>query len=141
MLPLALVVLVAIALLAALLFDAGLEELRAARSDLARVRAASLADGALAGLIETPGDSALETLAVGESQRTTVPAGGDSAELSVQPIGGSLLRVTVVARVANGRSRTREGALAFTRLTVDTVGGARALRLRPLAGWWRSPLP
>jgi hypothetical protein len=135
------VVLVAIALLAALLFDAGVEELRAARSDLARVGAASLAEGALAALIEAPGDSALETLAVGGSQRTTVPAGGDSAELSVQPIGGSLLRVTVVAHVATGRSQTRQGALAFTRLTVDTMDGVRTLRLRPLAGWWRSPLP
>jgi hypothetical protein len=136
-----LVVLVAIALLAALLFDAGVEELRAARSELVRVRAASAMDGVLADVIGTAGDSALEAMPVGGSQRATFAAGNDSTDVSVQAIGRSLLRLTVVARVTAGRTRARQGTVAFVRLVADTTGGVRTIWMRPLASWWRSPLP
>jgi hypothetical protein len=134
-------VLVAVALLAALLFEAGAEELRSARSDVARLRAASAMEGALSDFTGTPGDSVLEAMPVGVSRRATVSSGPDSTDVSVQAIGGSLFRLTVVSRVVAGRARARQGTVAFVRLVIDTTGGVRTTRFGPIAPWWRSPLP
>lgn len=98
-------------------------------------------EGALADMIGAPGDSAFEAMPVGGSRRATIPAGYDSTNVSVQAIGGSLFRLTIVARVTAGRARARQGTVAFVRLIVDTTGGVRTTRLRPIARWWRSPLP
>ena len=98
-------------------------------------------EGALTDLVGTPGDSALEAMPVGGSRRATIPAGSDSTTVTVQSIGGSLFRLTVVARVTAGVARARQGTVAFVRLVADTSGGVRTTRLRPVAGWWRSPLP
>ena len=140
-LPLALVVLVAIALLAALMFDAAGEELRAARFDVGRVRTASAMEGALADLIGTPGDSDLAAMPMGGAKRAIKVAGDVSTAVSMQAIGGSLLRLTVVASVTSGRVRARQGTVAFVRMVTDSTTGVGTTRLRPLAGWWRAPLP
>ena len=140
-LPLALVVLIAVALLAALMFDAASEELRVARFDVGRVRAASAMDAVLADLIGSPGDSDLAAMQVGGAKRATIAAGDVSTAVTMQVLGGSLLRLTVVASVTSGRVRARQGTVAFVRMVTDSTTGVRTIRLRPLAGWWRSPLP
>jgi hypothetical protein len=138
---LALVALLAVVLLAALLFDSGLDEVRSARADFARARAASDMERALADLMSAPPDSALAAMPVGRSRAAVARSGFDSTSTTVQPIGHSILRLTVTAHVTVGGARARQGTVAFALLASDTVAGMGTPRLRPIGGAWRFPLP
>ena len=138
---LALLVLVAVALLASLLFEAGIEELRAGHADLARVRAASLVEEGLADIVAPPADSTLAGMPRGGWRRRTSATGNDSTLLSLQALGGSVFRITVESRVIAAGARARQWTVAFVRLTVDSAGGRRTFRMRPIDDWWRSQRP
>jgi len=140
-LPLALLVLVAVALLAALLFDAGVQEVRAARGGVAAARAMAALERALADLMTAPLDSAVLAPTPGTVTRTVNVGPGDSADVVVQAIGRGTVRVVIRAGAREARARAAEGVVAFLRVVADSSEGVPVLRLRPLPGWWRAPLP
>ncbi|MCX5766263.1 MAG: hypothetical protein NTZ43_03430 [Gemmatimonadetes bacterium] len=125
-LPLVLIVLVTVSMFAALLLDATLQEVRTAAGRTAAMRAQAAVETVLAAMLGATVDS-------GWVQHP-VPLGGSEVT--------SLFRVSAQARSREGQARARGGAVTFFRLEADTVAAASGQgRLRPISGWWWSPLP
>lgn len=140
-LPLALFLLLLTSLLVALLLDGALQDVRIARGDLALVRAQAAAGSALADLLSSSPDSTLLTIPRGASVRSTTVAGADTTRLTVQSLGGGMLRVTSVARTWSGGVRGDASNLGFVRVLRDSSGPPGTLRYRRIPGWWWAPLP
>ena len=140
-LPLALFLLLLMAMLVALLFDGALQELRSARGDLAAARAQAAAETALADLLVSLPDSALLARPRGALSATVIASGSDTTRVSLQSLGGVLLRGVASARVWTAGLRADAVTMAFARIVPDTAVGPGALRFRRLPGWWWAQLP
>lgn len=140
-LPLALYVLVAVAFLAALVLERGLQELRMARGELAAASATAAGESVLADLLRLPADSALLAAPRGSAVRLPVAAGAESASVAVQPLGGGLLRVVTTARASSGGVLADVAAVAFIRAVPEAASFPPVVRLHRLRGWWWAPIP
>jgi hypothetical protein len=140
-LPLALLVLVVVALFAALLLDSALQEMRTARGSTAASRAQSALESALAATITEPVDSIGAQLVAGASRDRVWSTSGDSVAVRVQSLGGSLRRVVATATAVTGSARAVAGAVAYLRVTDDSASAGGDRRLRPVIGWWWSTNP
>ena len=141
-LPLVLIVLVTVSMFAALLLDATLQEVRTAAGRTAAMRAQAAVETVLAAMLDATVDSGWvqHPVPLGGSEVTL--NGRDSVGVAVVPLGDSLFRVSAQARSREGQARARGGAVTFFRLEADTVAAASGQgRLRPISGWWWSPLP
>jgi hypothetical protein len=140
-LPLALFMMMAIALLTALLLDGAVQELRSARGDVAAMRAEAAAGTALADLLASRPDSALLASPRGAVATGSVAAGADTTRLTIQSLGNGMLRVTAGARAWSGGVRGDASTLGYVRIGPDSSGPPGTLRFRRLPGWWWSQLP
>jgi hypothetical protein len=140
-LPLVLFVLVVLELLVALLLDSAVQELRASRGEVALARAQAAAETAFADLLSAPADSVLIALPRGAARDSLVLQSGDTVRVTVQSLGGGLVRVVTTARSWSLGTRADAGTLALLRLFTDSAGGSHSLRLRRLPGLWWAPLP
>lgn len=140
-LPLALFMLTVIGLLAALLLQGSVEELRIARGEVAAARAEGAAVSALADALAATPDSATLALPRGTTTPALLVAGGDTTHVAVQALGRGLVRVTARARVWSGGVRADVVHVAFYRVVPDPSGPAGRLRYEPLPGWWWAQNP
>jgi hypothetical protein len=140
-LPLALFMLVVIALLAAVLLQGAVLELRTARGDVAQARAQAAAGSALSELFVSRPDSALLVRPRGAISSGTNAAGAETTTVAVQSLGNGILRVTAIARVWSGGLRADVTNLGFVRIVADSFGAPGSLRYQRLPGWWWAQLP
>ncbi len=140
-LPLALFMLTVIALLAALLLQAAVQELRIARGDVAGARAQAAAGSALADALATAPDSAILTLPRGATSVALVATGAETARVAVQALGHRVVRITATARAWSGGVRADAGTLGFVRVVPNPLGPPGGLRYERLPGWWWAPIP
>jgi hypothetical protein len=133
--------LMVVALLVALLLEGSVLELRTARGDLAAARAQAAAGTALTDLFTSGADSALLTMPRGATTTTTRLAGAETTHVSLQALGGGLVRVMATTRVWSAGVRADAAALGFARVTPDSAGHFGGLRVRRLPGWWWAQLP
>jgi hypothetical protein len=140
-LPLALFMLMVIALLAALLLEGAVQELRSARGDVAGARAQAAAGSALADFLASRPDSSLLARPRGVTSAGSSPIGAETTRVSLQSLGNGLLRVTAGARVWSGGVRGDAANLGFVRIVPDSGGPPGTLRYRRLPGWWWAQLP
>jgi hypothetical protein len=128
-------------LLVALLLDGALQELRMARGDVALARAQAAAGTALADLLSSQPDGTVPALPRGAATQAVSVSGADTTRLTVQSLGGGMLRVTVTARSWDGSVRGDASTLGFVRIVPDSAGPPGSLRYRRLPGWWWAPIP
>jgi hypothetical protein len=140
-LAVALLALVVLALVAALLLDAALQELRASRGDVALVRAEAASESALADLISAPVDSAVSRLPRGAARESVRVTAGDTVRLTVQSLGGGLVRAVLAARARAAGARADVTTLALLRMQPDSGPPPALLRYRRLPGWWWAHIP
>jgi Tfp pilus assembly protein PilX len=140
-LPLALFMLTLIALLAALLLEAAVQELRIARGDVAAARAQAAAGSALSDALGATPDSAVLALPRGAISISLAAAGAETTRVAVQALGNSVVRVTATARAWSGGVRADAGHMGFVRVISDPFGPPGTLRYQRLPGWWWAPIP
>jgi hypothetical protein len=140
-LPLALFMLLVIALLAALLLEGAVQELRMSRGDMVAARAQAGAATAFSDLLASTPDSALLARPRGVVSFGTVAAGAETTTVTVQSLGSGLLRVITGARVWAGTTRGDATNVGFVRIVPDSAGTPGSLRYRRLPGWWWAQLP
>ena len=140
-LPLVLVVLLTVSMFAALLLDASLQAVRAASARTAAMRAHAAVETAVAAMVGASVDSVWGQNPSPIGVAAAWVGRGDSVGVSVVPLGDSLFRFSAQSRSVEGQARARGGAVTFLRLEPDTAAiAARRGRLRPISGWWWSPL-
>lgn len=140
-LPLALFMLTVIALLAALLLQGAVQELRIARGDVAGARAQAAAGTALSDALAVAPDSSILTLPRGGISLGLSGSGPETARVSIQALGGRVVRITATARAWSGGVRADAGNAGFARVVPDPLGPAGSLRYQRLPGWWWAPIP
>jgi len=140
-LPLALLGLLVLALVVALLLDAALQELRASRGDAARVRAEAAGETAFSDLIAAPVDSAVLLLPRGAARESVLTSAGDTVSVTVQSLGGGLVRAAFAARSWAGGVRADAMTLAWLRVLPDSGPPPAVLRYRRVPGWWWAQVP
>lgn len=140
-LPLALLVVLVVAMFAALLLDTSLQAVRSGRAGVSAIRAQVALETALAAALAAPVDSGGRSMAPGVAWDSSWAAAGDSVHLRVQSLGGSLRRVVATATAGAGDARGAAGALVYVRVVADSAGSLVRWRLRPVSGWWWSPIP
>jgi hypothetical protein len=140
-LPLALFMLTVIALLAALLLQGAVQELRIARGDIAEARAQAAAGSALSDALAATPDSAILALPRGATSIAVVATGAETTRVAVQALGHRVIRLTATARVWSGGVRADAGILGFVRVVPNPLGPPGSLRYERLPGWWWAPIP
>ncbi len=140
-LPLALFMLLVIALLAAVLLEGAVQELRTARGDVAGARAEAAAGSALTNLLASRPDSALLARPRGTTSTATAVAGAETTTVTLQSLGNGAFRALSTARVWSAGVRADASALGFLRIVPDSAGPPGSLRYRHLPGWWWAQLP
>jgi len=140
-LPLALFMLTVIALLAALLLQGAVQELRVARGDVAGARAQAAAGSALSDALAATPDSAILALPRGAISTTVIATGSDTARVAVQSLGHRVVRISTTARAWSGGVRADAGTLGFVRVVPNPLGPPGGLRYERLPGWWWAPIP
>lgn len=136
--PLAIVMLIAVALLALLMLEGALGEMRAGSAIASEARVAGKAESALAGVLARRFDTSVVSLPQGSVVVDEATGGADSVRSMVQLAGGGLARVIVRVQSAGPGVRVFAGRDAFAVLRPHpSVPGE--LVLQPLAGnWWLS---
>jgi hypothetical protein len=130
-----------IALLAAILLDGAVQELRIARGDLAESRAQAASGSALADLIASRPDSAVLARPRGAVSLASIAAGAETTTVAVQSLGSGLMRMTADARAWFGGVRGNAASVGFVRIVADSAGPPGTLRYRRLKGWWWAQIP
>ena len=138
---LALFLMLSMAFLVAILLDGALQELRASRGDLAAARAQAAAGSALSDLLASRPDSALLALPRGSVMVSATIAGADTTRVSIQALGGGLVRCLASARIWSGGVLAEAATLAFARVGLDSAAAPGTLQFRRLPGWWWAELP
>jgi Tfp pilus assembly protein PilX len=140
-LALALFALVVLTLLVGLLFDAGVQEVRMARGQVASARAQAAAESAFADLLDSRPDSGLVLATRGTARQSTWAGPEDTALVVLQALGTATVRVVITAHAWSGAIRADAGAVAFLRVLRDSAGPPGTLRFQRLPGWWWAPIP
>jgi hypothetical protein len=140
-LPLALFTLTLTALLAALLLQGAVQELRVARGDVAAARAQAAAGSALADLLASQPDSVLLARPRGIASQTSSMAGAETTRVTLQALGNGLFKVTAGARAWYGGVRANASTTGFARILTDSMASPGGLRYRRLPGWWWAQIP
>jgi Tfp pilus assembly protein PilX len=140
-LPLALFMLTVIALLAALMLQGAVQELRIARGEVAGARAQAAAESALSDALASIPDSAMLALPRGALSAAPGATGSETTRVALQSLGNGIVRVTATARAWSGGVRADGTNAAFVRIIPDVTGPPGRLRFRRLPGWWWTPIP
>jgi hypothetical protein len=129
------------ALMATLLLEASVQELRIARGDVAGARAEAAAGTALADLLASRPDSAMLGTPRGAVAALSAISGTETTRVSIRSLGNGMLRVTASARAWSAGVRGDAAIVGFARIIPDPAGAPGRLRYRTLPGWWWAPLP
>jgi hypothetical protein len=140
-LPLALFMLMALALLVALLFEGAVQELRTARGEVAGARAQAAAATALADQLATHPDSAQLALPRGAVSARIEASGAETTRVVLQSLGGGMVRVSAHARAWSGGMRADAEHTGLFRIVADSAGPPGGLSFRRIPGWWWAQLP
>jgi hypothetical protein len=134
--PLAIVMLIAVALLALLMLEGALGEVRSSSAVASEARVVGKAESALAGMLGRTFDSTAASFPAGAVLAQESTGGVDSVHAVVQLAGGGVARVVVRVRSTGGAIRVLAGRQAFAALRPHpSLPGE--LILAPLAGnWW-----
>lgn len=138
--PLAVLVLIILALLAALGIDAALGELRTGTASLVEARAGALAETGLAKALVQRLDTAARHLAAGSVLFVVLEAQPDTVMAMAQVVEPGVARVTVSAVARRGALRGIAGRYAFASIVPDSVVATETV-LRPFAERWWVSLP
>ena len=130
-----------IAMLAAVLLEGAVQELRMARGDVAVARAQAASGTALSGFFASIADSSVLARPRGVILSAISTAGAETTTVTVQSLGNGLLRVTAGARVWSGTQRGDAANVGFVRIVRDSAGPPGSLRYMRLPGWWWAQLP
>ncbi len=134
--PIALAVLIALALLSALFIEASLADRRAGRAALGAVRASAVAETALERGLAYRLDSAAASGPVGAVLLHAQIGGVDSVETTIRRLQPGLMEVRVRVSTRSGGFRVVVGRVAHVRLRPDSLA-PYGLALQPLPGhWW-----
>lgn len=139
-LPLAVMLLVAVSLIAALLFDAALGHLRTGAAELGQARAESAAETALAAALAVRLDTSTASLAPGALLVSSVSPGPGAASTFVHKLASPFARVVIRAQFAGGHLRVSAGRVAIVVLAADSAVPGE-LRMRPAGGPWLVAVP
>lgn len=137
--PLAVVLLVALALLTALVLEAALGEFKTDVALLEESRAAAAVEGALATALVQRLDSAALHRPPGTVVARTFEA-VDSVATTVQMLGSPLARVMASVVLRSSGVRAIAGRAAYVRLRV-VPGNSAELALEPLTSFWWASTP
>lgn len=140
-LPLALFMLMVLALLAALLIQGAVQEVRIARGEVAGARADAAAETALSDVLASIPDSATLGRPRGALALSQYVAGTDSIRVAVQSLGGGIVRIMATARAWSGGVRADATNVGFARIGADPSGPPGSLCYRRLPGWWWAQIP
>jgi Tfp pilus assembly protein PilX len=140
-LPLALLMLTIIALLAALLLQASIEDLRVARGEVAAARAQAMTESAMADMLAGTPDSAALALPRGTLTTTVTTAGADTTRVATQSLGAGIVRITVGARAWSDGVRADVSNVGFFHIVPGMAGSPGSLRYQRLPGWWWAQIP
>ena len=135
-LPLALFMLTVIGLLAALLLEESVADLRIARGEVAEALAEAAAESALSDALDATPDSAALAVPRGTITPAVIAAGAETTRVAVQSLGGGIMRVTVAATAWSGGVRGDASNVAIMRIVADPFGPPGSLRYQRLPGWW-----
>jgi hypothetical protein len=138
--PLAVLVLIVLALLAALGIDAALGALRTGDAASVEARAVARAESGLAKAFVQPLDSAARRLAAGSPLFAFVDPEIDTVIVRAQVVEPGVTRVTATAVARRGRFRGIAGRYAFATIVADSPSSAGAI-LRPLPTRWWTAIP
>ncbi|HVZ48471.1 MAG TPA: hypothetical protein VG916_06790 [Gemmatimonadaceae bacterium] len=134
--PLAVLVLIVLALLAALGIDAALGALRTGDAAAVEARAAARAESGLAKAFVQPLDSAARRLAAGSALFTVVESDPDTVVVRAQVVQPGVVRVTATAVARRGQFRGIAGRYAFATIVADSAPMAGAILRRLPSRWW-----
>jgi hypothetical protein len=140
-LPLALFMLLVIALLTAILLEGAVQELRTARGGVAAARAAAAAGSGLTTLLVSRPDSTTLVRPRGSLSAATTVSGAETTAVTLQSLGSGTFRAVSSARVWYGGVRADASVLGLIRILPDSAGPPGSLRYGRLPGWWWAPLP
>jgi hypothetical protein len=134
--PLAVTMLIAVALLALLLIEGALGEVRASSATAAEARVAAAAESGLADLVARRFDSTVLALPSGALVWQGALPSADSVIGRVEVLGAGIARLVITARSGNAKLRVIAGIRGFVTLAASpTLPGA--VVLAPLAdNWW-----
>ena len=134
--PLAVVTLVASSLLALLLLEAALGEVRSGAAEIAEARVTAAAETALTDALARRLDSSVLQLAPGSLVWQQSSVSRDSVVARIQVLGGAVARIVVTARSREPRLRVFAGIRAYVSFRPSLIVPGE-VELAPLgADWW-----
>lgn len=131
--PLAVLIVIALAFLTALMLDAAVAEFRSGDAWLSESRAVAAAETESAEVLATRLDSAVLLVSAGTVVLRRVQTGVDSASTILQVLGPGMARLTVFVTSGTGRFRAIAGRQIFVRMAL-APGTPAEVELRPLPG-------
>ena len=134
--PLAVVLLIAIALMASLLLEAALGELRAGSAARAESRVVVAAESALARTIATRLDTAVLNLPAGALAVSETRVAAESVHVQVQVVQPGLARLMVMAAAGATGIRVFAGRTALVVFRRDSLVSADVMMLPIGPDWW-----
>jgi hypothetical protein len=137
---LALVAVVVVSLVGSMALDAALQDLRLSRASRAQLAAAMRVDSVLATWRDAPIDSGWLRAATGSATTSRSAVNSDTLTLTIQRLGGQMLRVVASSRSRSG-GRRGDAAASLLLLIVGDSAAPGGLRLRRAPGWWWVPDP
>lgn len=135
--PIAIVMLIAIALLAALMIEGAVAEVKTGGAVSAQSRIDAALETSVAALMANRLDSAgVAAAPPGSVVSQSATSGADSAIAAVQLLAPGLAKLRVVVQSRPGSVRVIAGRIAFLRIVPDSLHPGE-LKLEPLApNWW-----
>lgn len=138
-LPLAILALVALSLAVALMIDGAVAAFRAAGAEVQSVRAAAVAETALASAMQSRFDTIAGTLPPGTVLGMVAIPSPDSGVSTVQLLTPPMVRIVVTVRSTAGGVRVFVGRVVLGRLARDSVSGSE-VRIIPIGPLWWAPI-
>ena len=138
--PLAILVVIALALVTALMLDSAVAEFRSSNAWYAESQATAAAETASAVALSTRFDTAALHASAGTALLRHVDIADDTVGVVVQALGEGLARLTVSVASGHGRLRVIVGRLIFLRM-VESADVGSELNLVPLGSlsWVATP--
>jgi hypothetical protein len=134
--PLAVTLLIAIALLVFLLLESALAELRAGSAAAAEARVVAAAETMLAQALTWRLDSGVLAHPAGTLLRTESGSSPDSTVARVESLATGLARISVTAQSRNSRIRVFVGIRALVRLQTAPASPAEVIMAPLPDNWW-----
>jgi Tfp pilus assembly protein PilX len=134
--PLAVIMLIAVALLGLLMMEGALNELRTGAAAVAESRVAARAESALAQALVQPLDTSALSRPPGSVLLEEASASPDSTILRIAALGQGLVRLTVRVSSGDRHLRVYAGRIALLGLRTDSAVPSQVRMVPIKAHWW-----